>query len=322
MLVSQFVSHVRRAGQLPTTVTSQLTDADILSHADMEIQSVLLPEVRQVQSDYLVSRADVVADTDGFAALPKRAATGGVRLVQILINGVAVPLPRMDPAADGGTGVAGPGTPAGYYFDGGGIRLVPQLSSGTLRIHYYVTPPLLVLDTDATLIGRVTSVTDNGTTWGCALKDNGITSLSLIVDMIGGSGTLNDVYGEDVTVAYTVASWSSIEVPKTAIRHPPRINDWVMTRVSNTSSQYFPKTPVLPLPEEMSPVVVLRTAARILESLGYLQEAQQKWQSADTALASARRLLAPRSDGNPKVLRGGLRQALSGPWWPGYDWRW
>jgi hypothetical protein len=175
----------------------------------------------------------------------------------------------------------------------------------------------LILDTSTTRVTRITGVTDTNPTWTCI--SNGTLVTGNTFDLIGASGTLNDVYGEYVTI---VGSAVSFTVPHTSLRHPPRVNDWLVGYPAPTAALPTPVTPVVPLPEEMAPVVVARVAARVLESMGYLAEAASKWQSADAALASARRLLTPRSDGNPKVLAGGINEAIRGPWyWAGFDWR-
>lgn len=316
MLASELVAQVRRSAQLPSVTTDQLSDADILAHADMEIQSVLLPEVRQVQQEFLVAAADV-ASVNGFVPLPRRAATGAVRLVQLIQSGVAVTLPRVDPAQDPGRGAGGSGLPFGFYFDGGGIRLAPAVASGALRIRYYVTPPKLILDTDATRVARIVDVQTGASTYEVQTTDTGggITADDYF-DFIAAGGALNDVYGQMLEITGTPDAFT---VPIASLAHPPRLDDYIVGY--SASGRLDGVSPVVPLPEEMSPVVVARVAARALESLGYLQEAGAKWASAEAALKSARRLLTPRSDGNPRVLVNGLHQAIRGPGsWRNWGW--
>jgi hypothetical protein len=71
-------------------------------------------------------------------------------------------------------------------------------------------------------------------------------------------------------------------------------------------------TPFVPLPEELFSALVHATAANILLTQGYLEEANAQEGKAQQCIEMARPMLLPRNEGNPQRVTGGLRRALGG----------
>lgn len=283
MLASELLSQVRLMG----SITPDVSDVDLLLHADMEVQGRLLPLLRTINEEYLVRQLDA-APINGRIALPPRATGAAVRLVQSLTNGQLRTLPRVDPAADPGPGMVGIGDPWGFYFDGGGIVLLPAGASATIRVRYFARPGKLVLETGTPR--RITTVTVGATTTALVLAS--AYGGSSPIDIIS-SGPAHQHVG--VSVAYTGGP-STLTVNNSDLLETPQVGDYVAA--PDTS-------PFVALPEELGSVLALRTAARALAALGYMEEASYQEGRADQYQREAEALLRPRSDGNPKRLTGG-----------------
>lgn len=303
MLTTDLLTKVRLLGAVPDAVT----DAELLSHADSEVRLNLLPMVRNLNTEYLVRVADVVT-INGRAQLPNRAAGAGVRLVQLINGPTLTVLPLLDPAKDFGT-VVSSGYPWGFYFDGGGIVCLPSGTNATLRIRYYARPGNLVVVVGSATVRRITVVTPGVTT----------TTIQTDTPLAGGTYDLisNGPAHQQVAIDATLTFISGVTmtVPTASLLEQPQVGDYIS--LPDTS-------PLVCLPEELSDVVVLNTAARYLRARGYLEEAQTAQSQAEKALAPAIDLLRPRSDGNLKRLSGGVLSQLQygarrgfgwGGWW-------
>jgi hypothetical protein len=208
----------------------------------------------------------------------------------------------MDPAKDYGTIVSG--LPYGFYFDGGGLVLLPFGTSGTLRVRYYARPGKMVLPAQAQQITSV-SVVGTNVSLGFALAP--AASLHDIVS----SGPAHQQSAIDLLTPNTNPS----VVPLASLLETPQVGDW-LTGTPDT-------TPLVPLPEELSASLVLLTGARYLLSRGYLEEAAPLQSNGMQQLLTQTELLRPRSDGNVKRLTGGTLKTLSGFKGPyGNWWRW
>jgi hypothetical protein len=297
VLVSQYLTAVRRQGK----VSPEISDADLLGMADVEIASSLMPLVRSVRQEFFV-RETTVASFGGRCALPNRAIDGTVRAVQLLLNGSALPLARVDVEDDWlGTNS---GTPVAWYFDGGSVVLLPRGSSGTVRLRYFARPGKLVSESDTTNVRTVIAA-------GTTLNSDG----SAVLGLSGAIPTGNvDVVSsgpahEHLLIDYPGAGGSSLTVPAANALGPFRIGDYVVTA---------DMSPVVPLPEEMAAVLVHQVAAIYLRAQGYDVEANNQAAVASSAKGAAEALLKPRSEGNPRRLRGGIRGQLRagrGWWW-------
>jgi len=279
---------VRRQGSM----TADYADADILAAGDMEIQGRLVPLIRQVHSEYFVTEQNADA-YNGRVALPPRSIAGTVRHVQLIVGGVTRTLP-MVALEDDYLGVGG-SLPMGWYFDGGGIVLLPRGASGTVRIRFYMRPSKMVLESDTSKVWPITVATQSG--GGYALTVTG-TLPSAKVDIIN-PGASHELDAFDVLAAGT----SNLTVTQAAMLNQVAVGGYVV------AAGY---SPFVPLPEELSAALVHQTAHVLLRALGYDSEAGAQARLADAALTEGKGLLVPRSEGNPKRMRGGIRRSLQG----------
>jgi hypothetical protein len=293
MLVSEFITAVRRQGK----ITSDTTDAEILSTGDMEIQGSLIPLVRLSHQEYFVAESQV-ASVSGRVRLPNRSVLGAVRHVQLISGNRAIKLPMV--ALEDDYLGSGAGVPESWYFDGGAIVLLPRGTDATVRLRYYLRPPKMVVETD-TRVAAITAVSLSGTDYNLTLF-NSLGALAPI-DVIGAGGS-HALVALDALASGTTAQ----PIPSTNVLSPIAVGDYVVP--SGFSA-------VVPVPEELFAALVHQVAYVVLRSLGYDNEAQAQQALAGAAIQQGQAILAPRSEGNPKRLRGGLSQALG----RGLGWR-
>lgn len=298
MLASELIAHVRRLGSIPAATGAGLADADVLAAADMEISATLLPMLRRLNEEYLVRVLDVTS-ANGRVTLPARAAGAAVRLVQLVQQGGGLRnLPRVSPEDDLNT-VSVSTTPSGFYFDGGGIVLVPYGSNGTLRVRYHARPGKLSSATGG-VIATVTA--DSPTVGRTALTFSSVT-LANPLDIVA-QGPAHEHLMIGATVANLTAT--GCDVATTSLLGAVSAGDIICTK--DTS-------PFVPVPEEMASALVSLVAARLLRQGGYSQESAQHLDEGRRALGDAESYLRPRSDGNPKRLRGGILGRIASRGW-------
>lgn len=284
MLTSEFVTEVRRQGSIPDTYSA----ADILLDGDREVRARFIPLLEELRQNYLVRTLETQPDGRGRVPIPDRAVGAALRSVQVAVSGGWVPIPQRDLTdADFAYG----GTPCAYFIDGGSIALLPSGSSGQLRIRYASRPGKMVLDTDGANAGRIDSLIVGASTY------------TITTSPVFTGGSLVDVvsYGPAHQQKAIGTTRAGLVLQISAFQEAPLVGDWMCT---------FDTSPLVPLPEELSSALVHRTAAVILRSLAYAEEASQQAALAEEVIQAARPMLIPRNEGNPQPIRGGLRRAL------------
>jgi len=299
VLTSEYLTHVRRLAALSSSSVLGLADTDLYSSGDLEIAGTIVPMLRSLNEEYLVRSIDV-ASVGGRVPIPDRASGAAVRLVQLVLtgNGLAT-LPRLSPENDSGA-VSG-GQPCGFYFDGGGIVLLPTGSNGTLRVRYATRPGKMAAAAGG-IISTISYDTPSAGRTRLAISTTG-SAISGPVDVLS-NGPAHDCVVLGVTPLSISAT--QVDLTTTADTGAVRVGD----RVVATDT-----TPYVPLPEECASPLISLVAARILRQMGYQSESAQHLESAHEALGLVRQLLAPRSDGNPKRLTGGILSRTRGWGW-------
>lgn len=285
-LTTEFIAAVRRQGAI---AVSAVSDAEVLSAGDREIQARFIPLCEKVRQNYFIREAQLSA-TSGRAPVPPRAVTAALRNVQLSLGNGWTSLPQRameddDWAQDGPQ-------PLAYYLDAGSIVLLPTGSAGLLRVRYAARPGRMVADNNLTLAARITGVSVGSTTTTLTLS--GVYTGSTTVDVLSaGSAHQQKVLGGTMT---------ALAIPNDSVIEPILVGDYVAA--ADTS-------PFVPLPEELMSALVHRVAGTLLRALAYGDEAAQQLQLAEDAIASAQVMLQPRNEGNPQRVTGGLRRALS-----------
>lgn len=287
-LTSRFVTAVRRQGAIPSTYAT----TDILAVGDGEIQGVFIPLLEQLRQNFFVRELTATVDARGKVPLPPRAVGAGLRSVQLAINNSWVSLPnRAMEEADS----LSSGQPFAYYLDAGSVVFLPTGSSGTLRIRYAARPGAMVLDTDASLAKAFTAVAAPGATTTALTA--GFTGALTNCDILS-SGPAHQQKAIGVALG---GAQPNLTVNNSDLLEQPIVGDYVA--IADT-------TPFVPLPEELFAALVHRTAGVILRGYGYDEEASMQLKLAEEVISRATPMLAPRNEGNPERIKGGLRRAL------------
>lgn len=300
MLASELINDIRDAGDF----TPDVDDSTLLRAADAEIRTRLLPMLHTVNEEFLVRSIDITA-VNGRVPLPPRAVAAGIRLVQLVSGAQLYTLPRLDPGRDTGNGVNS-GQPYGFYFDAGGLVLLPLNASATVRVRYYARPGKLCLETDPALCKPITAVTPGPITTTIVTGGFALTKVDIVAG--GPAHQIKAVYAS-LAGGVTLQTADLLE----AINDPSTNGVFDYVTVPDRS-------PVVALPEELSSTLALRTAAKVLANLGYKDEAAVQYGFAETAQGEAFALLRPRSDGNPKRLGGGVLARMGGSMGPWGNW--
>lgn len=292
-LYSDLLTDVRSTAMLPSSSPSGSADADILAHADKMMATRLVPALVQAREEWFVRTQDY-ALTAGLAEyrLPSRAIAGRLRSVQLVISGATINLARIEPSRIAEFGLVATqtqGTPWAYYLRGANIVLCPPpaSASNTLRIQYLQRPGRL--SSTSQTVATLNTTTGVGTTTGAHGIANGSD-----VDFIASSspfetkatGTLSAASGTGFTTSVT--DFGAV---------PPAVGDYFVAAGT---------TPVVQLPPEFYYVLVARTAAALMLSLGFREEAAQQEQHADTLMGDALAMSKVRTEGEPRKVVGGL----------------
>jgi hypothetical protein len=291
-LTTEFVTSVRRQGSIPTTMTT----ADILAVGDEEIQARFVALLESVRQNYMVRELIATPDVRGKVPLPPRASGAAVRSVQLQVGGTWRSLPQRQMEDWDGQST---GYPDGYYLDAGSIVLLPTGTSGTLRIRYCARPSKMVDDSDGAKSKAITSVTPGPTT--TTLVCGGYVG-STVIDIVAG-GPAHQLKAINTTLTGSVSVSTADLLEGLIAGTLPGAYDCVC---------YPGTTPFVPLPEELFSALVHATAANILLTQGYLEEANAQEGKAQQCIEMARPMLLPRNEGNPQRVTGGLRRALGG----------
>lgn len=293
MLTSELVTAVRRQGSIPSTVT----DATILAMGDEEIQGRFIPLLEVIRQNYFIREITATPDARGRIPVPGRAVGASLRNVQLYVNNSwqSLPLRAMEDA----DAIVSGSLPAAYYLDAGSICLLPNGSSGTVRIRYAARPGKMCLNTDGALCKIITAVTPGAVT--TTIAAGGYVGSTLIDIISGGPAHQHKAILTTLTASTQVPTADLLEGLGTA------------TSQGYVDYVTFPDmTPFVPLPEELFSALVHSVASNILLAKGYLEEASAQEKRAERLTSEARAFLMPRNEGNPQVVSGGLRRALMG----------
>ena len=305
MLTDAFVSAVRRQGVIPSTYS----DADVLGVGDGEVLGTFVPLLEFIRQDHLVRTVTINADALGRYPLPKRAVAGGLRSVQLQVSNSWVSLPqRQMEEADFRT----TGLPSAYFLDAGSIVLLPTGTAGPQRVRYSARPSSMVaLPGGGTAsAAAISTVTAGATTTSISCATNAI--VGTVVDIVG-NGPTHPLKAIEATIqSGTITTGGPVTLLNAELAEAPVTSP--VTYVQGNPPDFICQagvTPFVPIPEELSAALVHRTAGVILRSLGYQEEAAQQLTLAGEVIASATPMLSPRNEGNPQVVRGGVRRALN-----------
>jgi hypothetical protein len=295
---TQLLTSVKRGVTMPN-YQNRFTDADLLSFADEETESVILPELLGIRQDFLIKYQDIPT-ADGVAnyKIPYRAV--GRKLSDLKLfnsDGTFVrDLPNID-AKDKTNYLASSGDPRAFTVEGENIVLLPTPTNDDflIRMYYELAPSKLVSLEEAGLITAI------DTTTGIVTISTTVTSFTtgIVMDFVDGKSG-NSVKGEDLTntnVSSNLITFAPADLPSTL-----EVGDYV-----TLSSE----TPVVQLPKELTQTLVQAVICRCLESQNDIEALERAVSRLMKKLSAAMALLTPRVENSAPVVinrRGLLSQ--------------
>jgi len=150
MLVDNILTAIKLKGGFPTD--NYFTDAELLILLNDEQRTKALPLLMKLHEDYLVQNKDYTISANTTYRLPARIVGNKFRDIKLYSNGAYTDLNRIfeeDRSVKR----------TGYYLTGNKIELSEDITSGTLRLNYFLTPSQLVLSTSCAVIASIDSAT-------------------------------------------------------------------------------------------------------------------------------------------------------------------
>ena len=292
---TELLADIRRLAMLPTSTVTATADADLLAHADYELQNYITSLMLRVCEEYLVRVVDIPL-TAGVSryAIPRRSVGSRVRSVDYLKGGGLTHIPRLKPEQVDSALATQQGFPFGFYLESASLVLLPApAAADALRVRYYVRPASLAA-VGSGLFAAITSVTPDSPSPGRTTLGFASSSMPSVVDVVSGKQPFESLA---VDAAAANVTSTSLDVATSTLTTTPAAGDYVCVPDA---------APVVQAPLEMFGLLTQRAAARALQSLGYMEEANAAWQAAASRETDTLAILTPRTDGNPKRLSGGF----------------
>jgi hypothetical protein len=276
-LVSELISDIKIKGQLQADATV-LSDADILSIANKELQSVIVPKILSVRENYFWCFKEYQIAGAKAYRIPPRAIGSKITAITIRENtGKVFSLARKHPG-DLSSRV-------GYKIVGDNIWIANvngDIPSGVLRIEYQCAPPLMVLSptTALTTVASVSGSTINTTT------------------PLGGSYEIIRPSGSQTTVCFISGPVGTV------FTNPDDLSGETYSGIVVAGDEVISTNAShrVPLPLELHDWLAQRCVMRIKEYLGHSDEMSL----AGAKLADMERdglaIITPRSEQDEKVI--------------------
>jgi hypothetical protein len=150
MLVDDILTAIKLKGGFPTD--NYFTDAELLILLNDEQRTKALPLLMKLHEDFLVQNKDYTIAANTTYRLPARIVGNKIRDLKLYTNSAYTDLNRLF-EEDRST------KRTGYYLMGNKIELSEDITTGTLRLNYFLTPSSLVLSTSCAVIASIDSTT-------------------------------------------------------------------------------------------------------------------------------------------------------------------
>ena len=277
---------------LPSSAATGTADADLLAIANEELQAWLVPLLRAASARHLIRRYTVTttAGTQAYR-IPSRAILGAAAEVEIVTSSGAVRNLSLRDLTEKADLPNQSGQSDGFWVEGQWLYLSPTPASAeTLRISYYIRPSELVATSAVATISTINTGTGALTTTGSI---PGTFSTSQRYDFVCAKAPF-DVLALDLTAS--VASGSNMTFTAADLPSSLAAGDYVCLAEQSPTPQ---------VPAELHPLLAQRVAMKTLEALGDFEGMKRAQDSLDELAEAARQTLAPRMDGETRVVAPG-----------------
>jgi len=256
-----------------------LTNTRILSFANDEIESKVVPMVSGLNQNYFVYQEnETLTANQEFSDIPYRAIGRTLRDLKLTDEGGAVRDLTLIAMEDSHLYSSTAGI-VGFYFIGDRIRLVnPTTSTGLSLNKFYLLKPNKLVESSSA--GKITNV--SGTTLTLSSMPSSFAA-NATADIIQGKQG-NRLYNMDVTITNV----SGLQVTLSSVNSSVSAGDYVALSC---------ESPVIQLPDEIYPYLVFLTSKRCLEAIGDFEAAGALDKEILIRKKNCEQLLAPRIEG-------------------------
>lgn len=262
------------------------TDPELLTILNDEMKLQITPLVMKLQEEFFLQTKDYTITDGGSYRLPKRCVGNKLRDVKLYDNGAYTNLNRLF-EEDRSSNLSG------YYISRNSITLSDNITSGTLRITYFLAPSTLVLES---AIAQILTI-DSATQVTVSALPSTITT-STPVDFIQ-SESPND----QLALEQTITNISGTILTFSSLPDDLAVGDYIC--LSGES-------PVPVIPEDLIPVLVQAALVTCLSSKKD-KSAEFELQKLEQMKQTMMDLLNPRVESGDIKIRGqGILSKLRG----------
>ena len=280
---SDLLTSIRLRGNIPNGEDSY-SDANLLTLADEELQTRLMPIILSTQEDYYVEFQDFPGTTP-FFTIPDRAVGGKLRdVVVIKSNGAEVQLSRVDPSQ---------ATTLDTYWVRGNRVMFLAPPGNTIRLYYHQRPSHLCRVGDTGTVSNIGSGTNIIAV--TSLPSN--CSVGTKLDIVSSSAPFKHV-AFNATVQDVGSGYITVDKVFTA------------QEAAEAAGQYIclaGQAPVVQLPYELIPILAQRVVVKVLEATGDLETMKAAKAELSEMEQRAFTLLEPRVDSQPQKVTNRYR---------------
>ncbi len=271
----ELITGIKLAGGFPTD--NYFTDSEMLSLMNDSMQTVVIPLAMSLHEDYFLQDKDYTISTTNSYRLPARNIGNKLRDVKLYISGEYKNLNRLF-EEDRSSKLSG------YYITRNTLSLSPDITSGTLRVTYYLAPSTLILAASAAIVASIDSATQVTVT---ALPST--IAVNTVVDIVQGSGPY-----DLLALNSTVATVSGTTLTFSSLPDDLAVGDYICVAG---------QSPVPLIPETMQTYLAQATLVSCLASK---KDKAVEWEYKQLELLekSFTDMLDPRVDSNDIKIRG------------------
>jgi len=278
------LASARRGASIPND-QNLFTDAELLAMADEAIQLDFLPMLTSLREEFFVKKENVstVANQAEYD-MPSRAIGSTLRDLKIIVGSGKKNLIYIQPEVshEYTNSTTTSGEPIGFYLQGDQYVLLPTPASVyTLEISYGFRPSALIPLASSAVVATIGS----GLITVTSLPSGIVTGV--LVDCTSAKANYQNK-GYDVAVTNVSGTTIYGTFPSTLT-----VGDYVCLAGF---------TPVIQLPVDLHPAVAQALQSRYLESVGDFDGLSISDKKLQQRMNSAKALLAPRVEGEPKVI--------------------
>lgn len=216
------------------------TDSELLTILNREMKLTIVPLLMKLKEEFFIQPKDYTITDGGSYRLPKRNIGNKLRDVQIYNDGSYTPLNRLF-EEDRNKGLTG------YYISRNSISLSDDITSGTLRVKYFLAPSELILESSAAQILTIDSATE--------------VTVSALPSTIQTSTPVDFIQSErpndQLAIDQTITNINSTTLTFSSLPDDLTVGDYICLAG---------ESPVPVIPEDLVPVLVQAALASALSS--------------------------------------------------------